>query len=155
MSTEGVRPLAGPRGTDVLADLRRGRIKGEEARLRAASQLLEGFTYQELFKAMRDTIPEGGALPSSAGKEIFESLLDQHVAQAAAMGSERGLGSALYRHFAKAALSPGPIDTGSGPRSEDLEPAALTDLQRPEPQQIESDSSHDRAADNDLVDGTV
>ncbi len=101
MSRDGVGPIAGPRNTDVLADLRSGRIKGEEARLRAATRLLEGFTYQELFKAMRDTIPEGGALPGGAGKEIFEALLDQHVAQAAAMGSERGLGSAMYRQFVR------------------------------------------------------
>ena len=105
MSRDGVGPVAGPKNTDVLADLRSGRIKGEEARLRAATRLLEGFTYQELFKAMRDTIPEGGALPGGAGKEIFEALLDQHVAQAAAMGSERGLGSAMYRHFVKASAS--------------------------------------------------
>ncbi len=97
--------MAGPGNTDVLADLRRGRIQGEEARLRAATRLLEGFTYQELFKAMRETIPEGGALPGGAGKEIFEALLDQHVAQAAAMGSERGLGSAMYRQFMKASAS--------------------------------------------------
>ncbi len=94
--------MAGSRSTDVLEDLRRGRIQGEDARLRAATKLLEGFTYQELFKAMRATIPEGGAVPGGAGKEIFEALLDQHVAQAAAMGSERGLGSALYRHFVQA-----------------------------------------------------
>lgn len=97
--------MAGPGNTDVLADLRRGRIQGEEARLRAATRLLEGFTYQEMFKAMRETIPEGGALPGGTGKEIFEALLDQHVAQAAAMGSERGLGSAMYRHFMKASAS--------------------------------------------------
>lgn len=102
MSGDGLGPVAGPGNTDVLADLRRGRIQGEEARLRAATRLLEAFTYQELFKAMRDTIPEGGAIPGGAGREIFEALLDQHVAQAAAMGSERGLGSALYRQFVRA-----------------------------------------------------
>ena len=114
MSRDGVGPVAGPRSTDVLSDLRRGRIQGEEARLRAATQLLEGFTYEELFKAMRDTVPEGGALPGGAGKKIFESLLDQHVAQAAAMSSKRGLGSALYRHFAKAYAFPRPVETAPG-----------------------------------------
>ena len=106
--------VSGPRSTDVLADLRRGRIQGEEARLRAATRLLEGFTYQELFKAMRNSIPEGGVLPADTGKEIFEDLLDQHVAQVAAMGSERGLGSALYRQFMKVeshSSDAAPVDT--------------------------------------------
>ena len=110
MTSDGVGPAGGRTSTDVLRDLRRGRIQGAEARLRAATRLLEGLTYEELFKAMRSTVPEGGALSGGTGQEIFESLLDQHVAQAAAMGSERGLGSALYRHFVKATASPVPID---------------------------------------------
>ena len=102
MTSDGIGPIVGRRNTDVLSDLRRGRIQGEEARLRAATRLLEGFTYQELFKALRRTIPEGGAIPGGTGNEIFQDLLDQHIAQVAAMRSERGLGSALYRQFVKA-----------------------------------------------------
>lgn len=99
MSAAGVGGV--PR--DPLAALRDGRLHGPEARLRAATRLLEGTFYQELFKAMRATVPEGGGPGGGAGEEIFTGLLDQHVADAAAQRSERGLGEALYRRFARAA----------------------------------------------------
>jgi len=92
----------GPTGGDVLTALRSGRIQGERERLRAATQLLEGTFYQEMFKVMRATVPEGGALSGGTGQEMFEGLLDQRMADAAAMKSEQGIGSALYRYFTRA-----------------------------------------------------
>ena len=80
---------------------RDGRIQGEKARLKAATRLLEGTFYQEMFKAMRGTLPTGGAIAQSQGEEMFTGLMDQHVADSAAMQSERGLGQALYRYFAR------------------------------------------------------
>jgi len=89
-------------GTDPLAALRDGRIQGGEARLKAATRLLEGTFYQELFKAMRETVPEGGALSGGSGQEMFESMMDQHVADSAAASSHGGVGEALYRYFTSA-----------------------------------------------------
>ena len=86
---------------DVLNALKNGRIEGRREQLRAASKLLEGTFYQEMFKAMRETVPEGGALSGGSGQEMFESLMDQRMADAAAMRSENGMGSALYRYFAR------------------------------------------------------
>ncbi|MDH5590227.1 MAG: rod-binding protein [Gemmatimonadota bacterium] len=86
---------------DAFEALKNGRIQGKEARLRAAADLMEGTFYQEIFKAMRETVPEGGALSGGAGEDMFQSLMDQHIADAAAQQSERGIGSALYRHFAR------------------------------------------------------
>ncbi len=86
-------------GRDLLQALRSGRIRDPRARLRAATDLLEGTFYQELFKAMRATVPEGGVLPGGGGRDVFEGLLDQHVADAAAARSAGGIGEALYRHF--------------------------------------------------------
>ena len=101
----------GPGGSvrDVLGALRDGRVHGHDARLNAATRLLEGTFYQELFKAMRQTVPEGGALSGGAGEEMFTGLMDQHVADAAALKSSRGVGAALYRHFTRGALG-GPTD---------------------------------------------
>lgn len=105
---------AGPTGVrDHLAALRDGRIQGEEARLRAATRLLEGTFYQELFKAMRETVPEGGALDGGSGEEMFTSMLDQHVSDAAALRSQRGIGQALYRHFTRS-LGLGTEEAGPG-----------------------------------------
>ena len=72
-----------------------------EARLEAASKLLEGSFYQELFKAMRATVPEGGVISGGSGEDVFTGLLDQHISDAAAMRSTRGLGQALYAHFTR------------------------------------------------------
>lgn len=95
-------PAAGP-GRDPLAALRSGRLQEPEARLRAATRLLEGTFYQEMFKAMRRTVPEGGGPGGGQGEEIFTSLMDQHVADAAAARAQGGIGEVLYRRFARAA----------------------------------------------------
>ncbi len=95
-------PTRGPSNADLLTQLRDGRINDPDDRLRAATQLLEGTFYQEMFKAMRGTVPEGGAISGGTGQDMFESLLDQHVADAAAGQSDRGVGSALYRYFTQA-----------------------------------------------------
>lgn len=92
---------SGP-GDDLLQALRSGRIQGDEARLAAATDLLESSFYQELFKALRDTVPEDGLTSGGQGEEIFSSLLDQHLAEVSARRSDGGLGSALYRHFLSA-----------------------------------------------------
>ena len=90
----------GPGGPgDLLGALRDGRIQGDQARLKAATKLLEGQFYQNLFSAMRETVPEGGITSGGQGEEMFASMMDQHLADAAASRSESGLGSALYRHF--------------------------------------------------------
>ena len=84
-------------GVDILAALKSGRIQEKDAQLRAATALLEGSFYQELFKAMRGTVPEGGVISAGAGQEMFEGLLDQSIAESAALSSDRGLGAHLYR----------------------------------------------------------
>ena len=100
MSVSGPRGASGSGPGDTMEALRRGRIEGADARLSAASSMLEGVFYQELFKAMRATVPtEGGVIPNGGGQEMFESLLDERIAEAAALSSERGLGSALYRYL--------------------------------------------------------
>lgn len=71
----------------------------DEARLRRATQELEGVFVQELFKAMRETVPEGGVVDGGAGEEMFTSMLDQTISAEAASGWDRGVGAALYRQL--------------------------------------------------------
>ena len=124
MSVSGTGP--GPRGTDVLTALREGRIEGADNRLRAATRLLQGSFYEELFKAMRGTVPDGGVISGSQGQDIFESLLDQRVAEVASMKAEGGLGDALYRYFtgsdAAAAVGVTPDDATAAGFSERADP---------------------------------
>lgn len=79
----------GAQGTPVAA----GR---DEERLRAASRQLEGVFVQQMFKAMRDSVPGGGIVDGGAGEETFTGLLDEHLASQAADGNGRGPGEALF-----------------------------------------------------------
>ena len=94
ISGVGLKPREG-----IVDALRSGKIKGGDARLRAASDALEGSFYQELFKAMRETVPESGLLDGGGGEDAFVSLMDQHLSEVAASRNEGGIGEALYRFF--------------------------------------------------------
>jgi flagellar protein FlgJ len=86
------------RGAGTLEALRAGRIDDADARLRATADLFEGVFYQELFKAMRETVPDGG-LTGGTGQDVFSSMMDQHVAESAAARASNGLGDALYHRL--------------------------------------------------------
>lgn len=100
----GVGPGVGP--SDRLDALKSGRITDRVERLKAATTLLEASFYEELFKAMRDTVPDGGLVDGGAGEDIFSSLIDRQMAEASAARSVRGLADALYRQFADLYLTP-------------------------------------------------
>ena len=61
----------------------------ELARLKRSAQQFEGVFYTQLFQAMRETVPEGGLVESGPGQEMFQGLLDQHMAEAAAVHTDR------------------------------------------------------------------
>lgn len=105
----------GPLGRDpssTLDSLRSGRIQGREERMKAAADLMESSFFQELFKALRATVPEGGLAGGGTGEDVFSGLLDQHLADVAAGRLERGLGEALYRRFA--GTTPAAQENGEG-----------------------------------------
>jgi peptidoglycan hydrolase FlgJ len=70
-----------------------------DAKLRRSAQQMEGVFIQQLFKAMRDTVPETDIGGGGFGEEIFTGMMDQHVADGAAQRWERGLGGAIYRQL--------------------------------------------------------
>jgi peptidoglycan hydrolase FlgJ len=73
----------------------------EKARLRKAAAGMEAVFLEQLLKAMRETVPQDGALDSSAGEEMFTGMLDTHLSGVAAARQNRGLGEALYRQLAR------------------------------------------------------
>ncbi len=103
-SIGSVGPGATPTGG--LDALRSGRITDRAERLKVVTTLLEASFYEELYKAMRDTVPDGGLVDGGAGEDVFSSLMDQHMAEASAARSVRGLGDALYRQFADVYVTP-------------------------------------------------
>ena len=73
-----------------------------DARLRQAAHDLEGVFLSQLFKAMRETVPQGeGIFESSTAEDIFSSMLDEVLGGAAAQRFEGGLGDALYKQLSR------------------------------------------------------
>ena len=70
-----------------------------EERLRAATKQLEGVFVQELFKAMRETVPKDGLTDGGAGEDIFTGLMDEKIAAHVPDHWERGIGDSLYRQL--------------------------------------------------------
>lgn len=87
------------------------------AELRRLSHELEAVFLQQLFQAMRASVPSGGLAGPSPGEDLFTALLDQTVASEAAARSTRGLGEALYRQLARRLEpAPGAPAPAGGPR---------------------------------------
>lgn len=96
---------------DAVASGAAGPVVGErEQQLREATAAMESVFMGELLKAMRDTVPAGGALESGAGEEIFTGMLDEHIAGLAAARQSQGVGEALFRQLS-GLLGPEPDST--------------------------------------------
>lgn len=72
---------------------------GEAARLRETAKQLEGIFVEQLFKAMRETVPEGGVVDGGSGEEIFSGLLASHLAAQVPTRWNDGLSDALVRQL--------------------------------------------------------
>lgn len=70
-----------------------------QKRLHKACTELEGLFIQQLLKAMRATVPQDGVLSGGAGEDMFNAMLDEHLAAESARASRAGLGEALYQRM--------------------------------------------------------
>ncbi|MGQ0766193.1 MAG: rod-binding protein [Gemmatimonadota bacterium] len=68
----------------------------QDRRLRQVTSQLEGVFIEQLFKSMRETIPEGGVVDESAGEEIFTGMFDQQLALELPGQLKSALSDALY-----------------------------------------------------------
>lgn len=83
-----------------------GPAKTPDEQLKESAKALEGLFVQQLFKAMRETVPQQeGIVSGGAGEDIFTSLMDQHLAAETPSQWAGGLGEALYRQL-RGALPP-------------------------------------------------
>ncbi len=83
-----------------------------DAKLKKAVGDLEGVFVQQLFKAMRETVPQGdGIVSGGSGEDIFTSLMDQHLAAETPHQWQGGIGEALYRQLRHGAVSPATLTT--------------------------------------------
>ena|SRR6478672_2813981 len=87
----------------------------KEEKLHNAAGQLEGLFVQQLFKSMRETVPQGeGIVSGGAGEDIFTGLLDQHLAAETPKQWESGMAEALYRQLRGLAV---PAETPAAPDS--------------------------------------
>jgi peptidoglycan hydrolase FlgJ len=70
-----------------------------EQRLKEAVGKLEGVFVQQLFKAMRETVPQDGLTSGGAGEDMFSGMLDQHFADAAPGQWHSGIGNSLLHQL--------------------------------------------------------
>lgn len=97
---------------DVTADPAKDRA------LRKTAQELEGLFVQQLFKAMRETVPQQeGIVSGGAGEDMFTGLLDQHLAAETPNQWEGGLAEAVYRQLrGRLPVAPSPTPPSSTTR---------------------------------------
>lgn len=70
--------------------------------LYAACTQLTALFYQQLFKAMRQTVPDDGLLAPQFGQKVFQEMLDAQLAEDAAADNGEMLTDLLYRQLTAA-----------------------------------------------------
>ncbi|MCE2901260.1 MAG: rod-binding protein [Gemmatimonas sp.] len=90
----------------------------QERSLRESARQLEGVFVQQLYKAMRETVPQGeGIVSGGAGEDMFTGLMDQHLAAETPSHWGGGLSEALYRQLrGRLPVAAAPLDSDSSPR---------------------------------------
>ena len=87
------------------------------ADLRGACSEMAALFVNQLFKAMRATVPESGLIEKSSAEKIYEEMLDMHLSQTVTVQDRLGLTSALQHRL----LSPSP-ETEGGRKNEHRNP---------------------------------
>ncbi len=94
-------------------------------KLKKACTEFEALFVQEILKFMRQTIPQSGLAGSGAGKEVYQSLLDQELSKNLAKKGGLRIGEMVYKQMLrkeeKKTPSPGPMNAVSpkNPESEE------------------------------------
>ncbi len=65
-------------------------------RLRESTREFEAIYVNEMFKAMRKTVPEDGIFKTSKTEEMFRDMMDMELARETAKGDGIGIGKAMY-----------------------------------------------------------
>jgi len=75
--------------------------RDDRAQIRKMAHELEGVFLNQLFQAMRASVPQDGILEAAPGQELFTSLLDERLASEAAGRTHGSIGEVLYRQLAR------------------------------------------------------
>ncbi|HHW00847.1 MAG TPA: flagellar biosynthesis protein FlgJ [Clostridiaceae bacterium] len=72
-----------------------------EEQLKAACKEFEGIMLSMIYKQMKSAIPKSDLIPSDAGRDIFESMLDEALMEEASNGRGVGLADVLYKQLSR------------------------------------------------------
>lgn len=81
-----------------LNDLKQFASNRSPESIKQVAKAFEGIFIQMMMNCMRQAIPEGGLLPSSAS-QLFTSIFDQQIAQRASLGRGVGLADMLIKQM--------------------------------------------------------
>lgn len=76
-----------------------------DAKLHGVAKQLEGVFVQQMYKSMRSTVPTDGICNGGAGEELFNGLMDEHMAADTPREWKHGLSESIYRQLKEAVNS--------------------------------------------------
>lgn len=94
----------------------------KDAKLHKVSTQLEGVFVQQMYKAMRSTVPTGGLFDGGSGEEMFTGLMDEHMAADTPQKWKHGLSESIFRQLKDAVRAQG---SQLPPESSALMPAGV------------------------------
>jgi flagellar protein FlgJ len=68
--------------------------------LRESSREFETLLVMEMFKAMRQAVPDGGLFEKSQATEMYQEMIDMETAREATRGKGLGIAEAMYNQMA-------------------------------------------------------
>jgi Rod binding domain-containing protein len=95
-------PVASPKAPADSAGAR------TRAQVRRLSHDLEGVFLNQLFQAMRASVPNAAPGSDAPAQQLFDAMLDETMAERAAQRSNRGIGEALYHQLERRLGGAGP-----------------------------------------------
>ena len=75
--------------------------KKDDKQLQQVCQDFEGILLNMMYKEMKSTIHKSELMPHDAGREVFESMLDDKLVEEASKGKGLGLADLLYKQVSK------------------------------------------------------
>ena len=93
-----IRPSIPSNDTQKLENMERMKNKDSE-QLKDACREFEAIFLNMMMKQMRNTIPEGGMTEKSYGRETFEEMQDEILAEEMSKGQGVGLAKQLYEQL--------------------------------------------------------
>ena len=79
----------------------------KDAKLHKVSKEMEGVFVQQMYKAMRSTVPTDGVFDGGSGEEMFTGLLDERIAADTPQHWKHGLSESIFRQLRDAVRAQG------------------------------------------------